>query len=86
MLGGSRSEWFSYIKDRLWKKLKGWKEKLLGAAGKEILIKVVGQSLPIYSMNCLCGGMVRTFVASIRCHGRICVSPRRRVVLAFIVI
>lgn len=45
-------ECFVHIKDRLWKKLKGWKDKLLSVAGKEILIKVVGQSLPIYSMNC----------------------------------
>ena len=52
VLGRNRSSKFSYIKDRLWKKLKGWKEKLLSAAGKEILIKVVGQSLPIYSMSC----------------------------------
>lgn len=52
VLGCKKSECFAHIKDRLWKKLKGWKDKLLSAAGKEILIKVVGQSLPIYSMNC----------------------------------
>lgn len=52
VLGRKRSECFAHIKDRLWKKLKWWKDKLLSTAGKEILIKVVGQSLPIYSMNC----------------------------------
>lgn len=52
VLRRNRYEKFSYIKDRLWKKLKRWKEKLLSVAGNEILIKVIGQSLPIYSMNC----------------------------------
>lgn len=52
VLGINRFERFSYIKDRLWKKLKRWKEKLLSAAGKDIFIKIVGQSLLIYLMNC----------------------------------
>ncbi|KAM1723207.1 hypothetical protein ACFX11_021819 [Malus domestica] len=33
VFGRNHSEQFSYIKDRLWKKLKGWKEKLLSTAG-----------------------------------------------------
>lgn len=36
---------FTGIKDRIWKKLQGWKEKLLSKAGKEILIKAVAQSI-----------------------------------------
>lgn len=43
---------FSSIKDRIRKKLQGWKEKLLSKAGKEILIKVVAQSIPTYAMSC----------------------------------
>lgn len=51
VLGCKRSECFAHIKDRLWKKLKGWRDKILSAVGKEVLIKVVRQSLPTYSMN-----------------------------------
>lgn len=80
VLGCNRSEWFSYIKDCLWKKLKGWKAKLLSAAGKEILIKVVRQSLPIHSMNCFL--LLKTFcedLQSIFCRfwWGDCEGPRR---------
>ena len=33
-------------------KLASWKEKLLSNAGKEILIKVVAQAVPAYTMSC----------------------------------
>ena len=33
------------------KKLQGWKGMLLSKAGKEILIKVVTQSIPTYTMS-----------------------------------
>ena len=38
--------------ERIWKKLNGWKEKLLSQAGQEILIKVVVQAILIYTMSC----------------------------------
>lgn len=65
VLWRNRLEKISYIKDRLQKKLKGWKGKLLSVAGKEILIKVVGQSLPIYSMNCFL--LPKSFCEDLQC-------------------
>ena len=42
---------FSYLKDRIWKKLQGWKGLMLSRVGKEILIKAVAQSIPTYTMS-----------------------------------
>lgn len=51
-IGRARTDTFQYIKDRLFTKLKGWQEKLLSDAGKEILIRVVAQALPSHAMSC----------------------------------
>ena len=51
LVGQSRNDTFAYIKDNLAKKLTGWRTKLLSAAGCEILIKVVAQAMPLYTMN-----------------------------------
>lgn len=48
----SKNGTFKYLRDRVWEKIKGWMEKLLSAAGKEVLIKSVAQSIPVYSMAC----------------------------------
>ena len=42
---------FNHIKEQIWTKMQGWKEKLLSQAGKEIMIKAVVQLIPMYSMN-----------------------------------
>ncbi|XP_028082512.1 uncharacterized protein LOC114283840 [Camellia sinensis] len=61
IVGRSKREMFNYVKDRVWKRLNGWKEKYLSAAGREVLIKSVAQSIPTYIMSCfqlpdgLCG-------------------------------
>jgi hypothetical protein len=51
-VGTSRSEVFAYLKDRVWKRIQGWKEKCLSWAGKEILIKAIAQAIPTFAMGC----------------------------------
>ena len=51
-IGKSRRKAFEFLKDRIWKRMQGWKEKMLSNAGKEILIKAVAQAIPTYAMGC----------------------------------
>ena len=59
--GRSKKLVFSSLLDRIWKKLQGWKEKLLSRAGKEILLKAVIQAIPTYLMGVykLPGGIIQ---------------------------
>ncbi|CAL8167914.1 unnamed protein product [Prunus armeniaca] len=50
--GRGRKQIFGTVKDRIGKRISGWKEKLLSRAGKEVLIKAVLQAMPTYSMSC----------------------------------
>lgn len=52
VFGRSKKDVFSFVQERVWKKLKGWKEKCLSRAGKETLIKSVAQAIPNYIMSC----------------------------------
>jgi hypothetical protein len=51
-VGRSRTNVFSYLKERIWQRVQGWKEKLLSKAGKEVLIKAVAQAIPVFAMGC----------------------------------
>ena len=51
-VGNSKSKVFAYLKERIWSRIQGWKEKLLSRAGKEILIKAVAQAIPTFAMGC----------------------------------
>ena len=51
-VGRSKKASLLYIKERVWSKIRGWKEKLLSQAGREILLKIVIQAIPAYSMSC----------------------------------
>ena len=46
LVGKNRKNSLKGIKEKLEKKLAGWKEKLLSKVGKKILIKVVAQTIP----------------------------------------
>ena len=51
LVGQAKYQTFSFLKDRVWKKIQGWKGQLLSRAGKEILIKAVVQSILTYTMG-----------------------------------
>ena len=50
-VGRQKKACFNQIKERIWNKMQGWKERLLSQAEKEVMIKAVIQSIPTYSMN-----------------------------------
>lgn len=50
-IGRQKKDCFNQIKERIWSKMKGWKERLLSQADKKIMIKAVIQSIPTYSMS-----------------------------------
>ena len=52
IIGKSKIEVFAEIKERVGKKLAGWKEKMLLMGGREILIKAIAQAIPAYTMSC----------------------------------
>jgi hypothetical protein len=96
-MGQSRTKTFAYLKGQVWKRIQGWKEKLLSKVGKEVLIKVVAQAIPTYAISCfdrtkiLCapwsvaiGGHSRIIIT--RCtgsHGTPCVRGKIVEVWAF---
>ncbi|CAN1819320.1 LINE-1 retrotransposable element ORF2 protein [Linum perenne] len=51
IVGGAKRRVLNFLKDRLWKRIQGWKDKPISKGGKEVLVKEVAQSLPQYCMN-----------------------------------
>ena len=61
LVGRAKKQSFIFLKERVWKKLQGWKEKLLSQARREVLIKAVIQAILTYTISCfkLPKGLVR---------------------------
>ena len=80
-VGKAKKQSFIYIKERVWKKLQGWKEKLLSQASREVLIKSVIQAIPTYSMSCfkLPKGLIKDIEAMIRNFWWGCSGDSRKV-------
>jgi hypothetical protein len=51
-MGRSKIQDFKFLMDKIWSKLKGWKEKNLSFAGRKVLISAVIQAIPTYMMSC----------------------------------
>jgi hypothetical protein len=51
-VGRSRMQVFAYLKDRVWKQIQGWKERMLSKAGKDILIKACAKAIPTFAISC----------------------------------
>ncbi|XP_057794267.1 uncharacterized protein LOC131010650 [Salvia miltiorrhiza] len=51
LVGRKKKEIFQYLKDRMWNRIQGWNNKKLSKAGKEILVKGVGQAIPSFCMG-----------------------------------
>ena len=52
IISKSKIELFAEIKERVGRKLSGWKEKILSIGGRDILIKLVTQAILTYTMSC----------------------------------
>ena len=51
-VGRSLSNSFNFLSDRMWKVVRGWSDRPLSRAGKEVMLKSVIQAIPIYVMSC----------------------------------
>lgn len=51
LVGRSKKRVFGFVKERLWKRLQGWKAKKISRAGKTVLINNVATAVPSYCMS-----------------------------------
>lgn len=52
LIGRSKKRVLGFLKDRVTKRIDGWKSKPISRAGKSILIRNVAQAMPSYCMTC----------------------------------
>ena len=48
VVGRNKQVVFDCIKERVWKKLQSWSNQFFSGGGREVLIKVVIQSIPVF--------------------------------------
>ncbi|XP_071902757.1 uncharacterized protein [Coffea arabica] len=48
----TKDQIFSFIRDNVKEKLHSWRNKLLSAARKEVMLKAVIMTMPTYAMSC----------------------------------
>ena len=81
-VGRRKKASFNYIKEKFQQKLQGWEEKLLSQAEREVLIKVVMQAIPTFTMSCfkipLSGAIKLIIEKFIGLVGKPFVNRRRR--------
>jgi len=51
-VGRSPTSTFNFLPERMWRKIRGWNDRPLSRAGKEVMFKSVIQAIPIYVMSC----------------------------------
>jgi hypothetical protein len=51
LVGRNKRILFNGIMERVWKKLRGWKDNYFSFGGKEVLIRAVAQAIPNYAMS-----------------------------------
>jgi hypothetical protein len=50
-VGKSPSNTFNFLPERMWKVVRGWSDRPLSRAGKEVMLKSVIQAIPVYVMS-----------------------------------
>lgn len=51
MIERSKKQIFSSLRERIHRKVNGWKDKFLSKAGRGVLLKSVAQAIPTYAMS-----------------------------------
>lgn len=50
-VGRKKTKLFTYVKDKVRKKLQSWQNRMLSKAGKIVLLNTVAQTIPNYIMS-----------------------------------
>ena len=68
VVGRNKKASLNFIKERVWNKLQGWKEKLLSQAGRKVLLKAIVQAIPTFALGCfkLPSGLLNDIAMMIR--------------------